>query len=95
MRFIPVRELRGRPKEVWRRLASEGEVVITSHGKPVAVLLHADEENLEEQLAVLRRARATAAVDSLQRRAVETGRDRLTQTEIEEEIRAVRGRRRR
>lgn len=95
MRFIPVRELRGRPKEVWRRLASEGEIVITSNGKPIAVMLPVDEGNLEQQLAALRRARAVEAADGLQREAVETGRDRLTKAEIDAEIRAVRKSRRR
>ena len=38
MRFITVRELRSRSAEIWRRLADEPDMVITSNGKPVAIL---------------------------------------------------------
>ncbi|BCV22168.1 hypothetical protein hamaS1_22370 [Moorella sp. Hama-1] len=38
MRFVTLRELRLKSGEIWRQLQKEGEMVITSNGKPVAVL---------------------------------------------------------
>jgi hypothetical protein len=41
-------------------------------------------------LAALRRARAIAAVDAMQRRSVAEGKDRMTPTQIDDIITAVR-----
>ena len=56
MRFVTVRELRSQSADVWRRLADEPEMVITSNGRPVAILSAVSSEGLEESLAALRRA---------------------------------------
>lgn len=90
MKFVSVRDLRGRSAEVWRELPAEGEMVITSNGKPVAILATVSESNLEESLAAFRQARAIEAVSSIQRRAVATGADAITAADIEAEIAAVR-----
>ena len=38
MRFISVRDLRGKSAEVWRDLVEEREMVVTSNGRPIAIL---------------------------------------------------------
>lgn len=90
MKFITVRDLRGRSGQVWSTLAREREVILTSNGKPIAILSAVSEETLEESLAAVRRARAVAAVEKVQRQSVQAGRDTLSSTEIAAEIRAVR-----
>jgi antitoxin (DNA-binding transcriptional repressor) of toxin-antitoxin stability system len=95
MKFITVRDLRGRSGQVWTKLAREREVILTSNGKPIAILSAVSEENLEESLAAVRRARAVAAVEHLQRRSVQAGTDKLSPAEIAAEIRASRKARRR
>lgn len=90
MKFITVRDLRGRSGQVWNTLAREREVILTSNGKPIAILSAVSEETLEESLAAVRRARAVAAVEKLQRRSVQAGTDRLSHAEIAAEIRAAR-----
>lgn len=90
MRFVNVRELRIRPGEVWKRLRADGELVVTSRGKPVAVLADADEDTLEATLASLRQARARAAVTEIRRRAARLGLDKLTVETVNEEIGAYR-----
>ncbi|MBN1459945.1 MAG: type II toxin-antitoxin system Phd/YefM family antitoxin [Armatimonadetes bacterium] len=90
MKFVSVRDLRGRSAEVWRELPAEREMVITSNGKPVAILATVSESNLEESLAAFRQARAIEAVSSIQRRAVSTGAAAITAADIEAEIAAVR-----
>ncbi len=95
MKFVSVRDLRGKSAEIWRELPDEREMVITSNGRPVAILAAVNESNLEESLAAFRRARAIGAVASLQRRAVESGADALSADDIETEIASVREARRR
>jgi antitoxin (DNA-binding transcriptional repressor) of toxin-antitoxin stability system len=90
MKFITVRDLRGRSGQVWNKLAREREVILTSNGKPIAILSAVTEDTLEESLAAVRRARAVAAVETLQRKSVKTGTDRLSSKEISAEIRAAR-----
>ena len=90
MKFISVRDLRGRSAEVWSELPEEREMVITSNGKPVAILSATSEDSVEESLAAIRRARGMAAVEAMQSRALKTGADRTTLDEIKAEIAAVR-----
>jgi antitoxin (DNA-binding transcriptional repressor) of toxin-antitoxin stability system len=95
MKFVSVRDLRGKSAEVWKELPGEREMVITSNGRPIAILAAVNESNLEESLSAFRQARAVGAVASLQRRSVEQGTDRISMEEIEAEIRAVREKRER
>lgn len=83
MRFVSSRELRVRPGAVWDLLRREKDLVITSNGKPVAVLTAADESILEDVLATLRQGRARAAVADLRRVAVRRGLDRLADEKVE------------
>ena len=38
MRFVSVRELRGQSAAVWKALAKEKDLIVTSNGKPIALL---------------------------------------------------------
>lgn len=95
MRFISVRDLRGRPARVWSALSKDQDLVLTSNGKPIAILSAVSEETLEEALKAVRQARAIAAVERLQVRSLATGRDALTPGDINAEIAAARRARRR
>ena len=89
MEFVSVRELR-RSAAVWRSLAREKELVVTSNGKPIAVLSATTASTLEGSLTALRKARAQFAVAAMQRGARETGADRLTLEDVNAEIDAAR-----
>lgn len=93
MKFVSVRDLRGKSAQVWKDLPDEKEMVITSNGRPIAILAAISDSNLEESLAAFRQARAVDAVASLQRRSVARGTDRISMAEIETEIREVRKKR--
>ena len=95
MKFVTVRDLRGRSAEIWRELAVEHEMVVTSNGKPIAILTSTSEETFEQSLREVRRARALQAVSELQQRSVATRRDQISEDEIEAEVTAVRTARRR
>ena len=82
MRFVSVRELRGKSAAIWKELAQEQEMVITSNGKPIALLAATSEELLEESLAALRSARALATVNAMQQTSIKA--------DIDNEIKAVR-----
>lgn len=94
MRFISVRDLNTKPKEIWSRVKDE-EVVITSNGKPIALLSGVTEETLEKTLRAIRRSRALIALEEMQKKATALGLDKLTNAQIDAEIQAVRKSRRR
>ena len=93
MKFLSVRDLRGKSAQIWKDLPEEREMVITSNGRPIAILATINESNLEESLAAFRQARAVEAVAALQRRSADQGTDRITMDEVDAEIQAVRKKR--
>ena len=95
MKFVTVRDLRGRSAEVWRQLAEEQELVVTSNGKPIAILTSTNKDTFEQSLREVRRARALQAVSEIQQRSAEQGREKLTDEQIDAEIAATRKSRRR
>ena len=94
MKFLSVRDLRGNSADVWRDLPGEKEMVITSNGRPVALLTAVGEGGVEEALSAWRRARAAQALADLQRESVRNATDRLSMGEIDAEIRKTRRARR-
>lgn len=94
MKFLSVRDLRTHSARVWRDLADEKEMVVTSNGQPVAVLSSVDEESLESVLTAWRQARAAQAISDLQRESVRKGLDRTTPAQVDAEIAAARKERR-
>lgn len=95
MKFISVRDLRGKSAEVWKNLPTERELIVTNNGRPIAILSAVNESNLEESLSAFRQARAVEAVVSLQYQSTVQGTDRITMDEIDAEIRTVREKRQR
>jgi antitoxin (DNA-binding transcriptional repressor) of toxin-antitoxin stability system len=93
MKFLTVRDLRGKSAEIWKKLSTEREMVITSNGRPIAILAAINEANLEESLAAFRQARFVEAVTELQRRSLKQGTDKTSMSEIDAEIKAVRKKR--
>jgi len=93
MKFLSVRDLRGKSAQIWKELPAEREMVITSNGRPIAILAAITEANLEESLSAFRQARAVEAVVSLQLRSVELGTDKISMDDINAEIRSVRKKR--
>jgi antitoxin (DNA-binding transcriptional repressor) of toxin-antitoxin stability system len=89
MRFISVRELSTKPKEIWSKIKDE-EMVITSNGKPIAILSGVTEETLGKKLRAIRRSRTFIALEEMQKKSLELGLDKLTDSQIEIEIQAAR-----
>ena len=94
MQFITIRDFRNRSAKIQEQLLKEKEMVLTSNGKPIAVLTATSAERIEETLSMIRRLRAMEAVDLMQRRSVEEGTDQMSLKEINKEIVAARRKRR-
>jgi antitoxin (DNA-binding transcriptional repressor) of toxin-antitoxin stability system len=94
MKFLGVRELRGKSAQVWRELPREREMVISSNGRPIALLTAIGDEDLGESLAAWRRVRATQAIASIQRESVRRGTANIRSAEIDAEIAKTRRARR-
>jgi len=90
MRFLSVRDFRDKSAQIWKDLPDEREMIITSNGRPIAILAAISESNFEESLKAFRQARAVEAVASLHRRSVDQGTDKITMDEIDAEIKIVR-----
>ena len=93
MTFVSIRDMRTRPGEVWQ-LQDDGDLIVTSSGRPFALMIAAEGEDVEALLLALRRARAQLAVSKMRRQAGEAGLDRMPLDNINAEIRQTRSERR-
>jgi antitoxin (DNA-binding transcriptional repressor) of toxin-antitoxin stability system len=91
MKFIPSRDLRVRPGEVWNDLRREDALVVTSHGQPIALMVPVTGEDLEAKLRMLRQARLQETVRQIQRSSVDQDLQKTSQRQIDAEIRKARG----
>lgn len=94
MKIIPSRELRINPGQVWKQLDREEPIVITSNGKPVALLCSTDSESLEETFEQWRHVNFLKTLRAAQQAAAEAGTNVLSNREIDREIALVRKNRR-
>ncbi|NQT59536.1 MAG: type II toxin-antitoxin system prevent-host-death family antitoxin [Bacteroidetes bacterium] len=86
MKFITVRDIRTSPAQIWKQLPDEQEIVITNNGKPIALLTPLSDENLEETVKAVRKARAINSVRAMQEISMKSGNSELSNDEIENEI---------
>jgi antitoxin (DNA-binding transcriptional repressor) of toxin-antitoxin stability system len=93
MKFLSVRDLKTKSSQVWKELEGQKEMILTSNGRPIALLTSVNENNLEQVLTAFRRARATNAVASIQYESTQKGTDKISLDEINAEIGAVRSKR--
>lgn len=89
MKFVTTRDLRNRPGYV-RELVQKEELVLTADGKPVAILLGVEGEDLEEAALILRQAKAQRALSRMRQQAAQRGVAEAKPGAIEAEIRTAR-----
>jgi len=87
MKFIPSRDLRLRTASVLNELKKEGEIIITSNGKPSSLMLPIDETNLEQTLFFIKSMKAKTAVRNM-RQTFEN--KKISLEDIDKEIESVR-----
>jgi antitoxin (DNA-binding transcriptional repressor) of toxin-antitoxin stability system len=93
MKFLSVRDLKTKSSQVWKDLPDQKEMIVTSNGRPIALLSSINENNLEQVLTAFRHARATDAVATVQYESAQKGTDKISIDEINAEIGAVRSKR--
>ena len=86
MTFVTVRDLRSKPKSVWETLEKEREVIVTINGKPSALMLPIDEDELDDVLALVRQINAAKALNRMQIAAVQAGLSDMSLEDINAEI---------
>jgi len=93
MKFLSVRDLKTKSSQIWKDLPEQKEMVVTSNGRPIALLSSINENNLEQVLIAFRRARATNALASIQYDSIQKGTDIISMDEINAEIGVIRSKR--
>jgi antitoxin (DNA-binding transcriptional repressor) of toxin-antitoxin stability system len=66
--YIAVKDLK-QGGRLWEKLSSERELVVTRDGRPCAILVSVENDDVEDSLAAIRRALFSAAVTRARRRA--------------------------
>lgn len=90
MKFVTIRDFRSRSAQIQKELPKVKEMVLTSNGKPVAIISSVSEADLEETLDAIRRARASLAVTLIQSGSLGKGKNYMTPDEINAEIKEAR-----
>ncbi len=90
MKLIAIQDLK-QPRRLKERLLAEKELLLTSDGRPVAVLVNVDaSEDPETVIQSIRDSRSRLALSRARESAARSGTDRLSLAEINREIAATR-----
>lgn len=68
MTYIAVKDLK-QGGRLWEKLHAERELVVTRDGRPCAILVSVESDEVEDSLSAIRRALFSAAVTRARRRA--------------------------
>jgi prevent-host-death family protein len=92
---VSLTELKRKPSSYWLKSDGRRDLVVTSKGKPVAVLLRLSASSGQSAEALLRSIRALQAQAALQQASIANGTSDLSMRDIDAEIAAARRARRR
>ena len=90
MNFVSFRELRTSTGKINDMLTDNGKIVVTSNGKPKAIMLQVNETDFEETLAIINQIKLARAINNIRTTAVKNGVSEMTLDEINAEIYASR-----
>jgi len=51
MKFLSIRDLKTKSSKIWKELPNQKEMILTSNGRPIAILSSINETNLEQVLS--------------------------------------------
>jgi hypothetical protein len=74
-------------------LADDGRIVLTTNGKPAALMIEVNEDSFEDVLTDIRIAKSRRAIRQMQEQSERAGLGRMTLDEINAEIAAARSER--
>ncbi|MBM4147640.1 MAG: hypothetical protein FJ224_01140 [Lentisphaerae bacterium] len=90
MKFMTVREFRLNTGGARKTLEKDEDLVLTSNGRPFAVVSRVHADSLDKELSAMQRARARVAIDRLRDAARADGSDGITMDEIDGIVQGVR-----
>lgn len=90
MKMIASRELSARPGAVWAELQEEGAVVVTRDGLPMGIITPTSPATLLDDMQEIAFSKARHAVSGIRQAAAANGKDRMSMSDIDAEIRACR-----
>ncbi len=90
MKMIASREMAAKPAAVWKSLKKEGAIVVTKNGQPEGVFFSTSSETWLEDIQDVLFAKARRAASAMRQSAAKSGAAKMSQMEIEAEIRAAR-----
>lgn len=94
MKFVTVREFRANTAAMRKELENEQQLVLTSNGRPFAMVTPVKPDTVMEESLAVTRARARLALDRAAMKARKDGRDAMTMDAIDAIIADVRKKRR-
>ena len=86
MSFVSFRELRTATTKINEMLTDDGKIVVTSNGKPKALMIQVNESDFEETLAALNQVRLTRTISRIRASAQSSGVSEMTLDDINAEI---------
>ena len=86
MKFISIRELRSSTGKLKEMLSNDEKIVLTTNGKPAALMIEVNEDSLEEILLDVRIARSRRAIRQMQEHSISLGLNNMTLDEVNAEI---------
>jgi antitoxin (DNA-binding transcriptional repressor) of toxin-antitoxin stability system len=90
MKFLSIRELRSSTSHLKEMLSGNDKVVLTTNGKPTALMIGVDENSFEDLLNDLRSARVRRSIKQMREHSEGMSLDEMTLDDINAEISAVR-----
>jgi hypothetical protein len=95
MKWLASREFSASPGKALATVARVGRVLVTSAGKPRAIMIPTSEATFDSDIELLDRMAMAKVVAEIRADSVRNGTDKLTLEDINAEIAAVRAARRR
>ena len=95
MQFVPYRDLRNEPSALRKKLAVEGELIVTVDNKPFAVMINLGDENVQDILLMVSRLRAQMATRSIRSQVRQDKLDKMSLKDINTLIKKTRAERKR
>lgn len=95
MQFVPYRDLRNEPSALRKKLAAEGELIVTVDNKPFAVMINLGDENIQDILLMVSRLRAQMAARAIRSQARRDGLDKMTLKDVNALVKKTRAERKR
>jgi antitoxin (DNA-binding transcriptional repressor) of toxin-antitoxin stability system len=78
MSFVSFRELRSSTSKINDMLMDNGKIVVTSNGKPKALMIQVGENDFEETLAMVNQFKLAKAINNLRASAQRSGASEMT-----------------